>query len=449
MAKLIHVSPLEEIENPMQDNLITIKNNCNNFDGLDYNLDYNVLNGKLDLDTEEKMNNSSKNEKQFIHLDEPLKDTSDINEGNIINKNPLLLFNDKCLQSFKYYIDNIDNSIYLKYIDDNLVNISDTQFKELFLKIFNEENVNSLDSIDINLEEEISFLQNKKQNIASLNNAKKQYCLIDNDNKADKKNINITNNEKKEEKKGNVNIDIIIDNNDNTEKNDIHFIGKKRNIFKVIFENCFNIFNDGEYDNYSKRMIKEAMNENKKKSDNLFVVKNFNYPKIIQKELKTITKRKYYSDLIRKKIKARFYKYLKGSINEKLKLAGSIKFFGFIPQSFISNISKEYNISFLNLTFEDFLSQNLCIGKENKKSTLDKYHHNLSVLEYLKNNKEISRKSNFNNIKNMKLYEIYDEYLNSKEFKMDISKLKQQKETDKYIKKYIIRAINLIDYFYY
>ena len=49
----------------------------------------------------------------------------------------------------------------------------------------------------------------------------------------------------------------------------------------------------------------------------------------------------------------------------------------------------------------------------------------------------------------MKLYEIYDEYLNSKEFKMDISKLKQQKETDKYIKKYISRAINLIDYFYY
>ena len=113
------------------------------------------------------------------------------------------------------------------------------------------------------------------------------------------------------------------------------------------------------------------------------------------------------------------------------------------------HISKEYNLSFLNLTFEDFLSQNLCIGKENKKSTLDKYHHNLSVLEYLKKNKEISRKSNFNNIKNMKLYEIYDEYLNSKEFKMEISKLKEQKETDKYIKKYIIKAINLIEFFYY
>ena len=49
----------------------------------------------------------------------------------------------------------------------------------------------------------------------------------------------------------------------------------------------------------------------------------------------------------------------------------------------------------------------------------------------------------------MKLYEIYDEYLNSKEFKMEISKLKEQKETDKYIKKYIILAKNLIDDFYY
>ena len=49
----------------------------------------------------------------------------------------------------------------------------------------------------------------------------------------------------------------------------------------------------------------------------------------------------------------------------------------------------------------------------------------------------------------MKLYEIYDEYLDSKEFKMEISKLKKQKETDKYIKKYIIKAINLTDDFYY
>jgi hypothetical protein len=103
----------------------------------------------------------------------------------------------------------------------------------------------------------------------------------------------------------------------------------------------------------------------------------------------------------------------------------------------------------LNLTLEEILKRNLCLGKDNKKSTLKKYLHNLSVLEYLEKNKEISTKSNFNNIKIMKLYEIYDEYLDSKEFKMEISKLKEQKETDKYIKKYMMKAINLIDDFYY
>ena len=48
----------------------------------------------------------------------------------------------------------------------------------------------------------------------------------------------------------------------------------------------------------------------------------------------------------------------------------------------------------------------------------------------------------------MKFNEIYREYLNSKEFKIEISKLKQQNETEQYIKKYIILAINLIDDFY-
>ena len=196
-------------------------------------------------------------------------------------------------------------------------------------------------------------------------------------------------------------------------------------------------------------MINEALNENNKQPDNLFSIKKFKYSKITKKRLKTIGKRKNSSDLVRKKIKTRFFKYLKNSIKEKLKSAGSKQFFDFLPQTFISNISKKYNISFLNLTLEEIFKRNLCSGRDNKKSTLEKYRHNLSVLEYLEQNKEVSTKSNFNNIKNMKLYEIYDEYLNSKEFKMEISKLKEQKETDKYIKKYIILAKNLIDDFYY
>ena len=454
MSKLVNPSPLEEIENPnlWQYNLNTLKNNFKNIfketsyikSGkiLSHNFDVfydNVINGDLYLDTEPKMNNNSfKKEKQFVYSDEPFEEAIYITEGNIINNNFLPPYNDIYLTS-NYYK---NNSYYLKYVNDSFGDIFDSKFEKAFLKIFKKANSNT---ISFDLEKEIYFLQDKKQNIVSLNQAKKKLFLINKFNQADKKNTNLYN-EKAEEKKESINFPFIIDENGKTVKKDIHFIGKKRKLFNFLSEKRFNIFNYGEYDNYSKRMINEALNENNKKSDNLFVVK---YSKKTRKRLKNITKRKFNSDLIRKKIKNRFYKYLKDSINEKLKLAGSKKKFTFLPQSFISNIAKKYNLNFLNLTFKEILAKNLCLGKDNKKSELKKYHHNLSILEYLEKNKKISRKSNFNNIKNMKLHEIYDEYLNSIEFQMEISKLKQQKETDKYIKKYIIRAINLIDYFYY
>ena len=46
----------------------------------------------------------------------------------------------------------------------------------------------------------------------------------------------------------------------------------------------------------------------------------------------------------------------------------------------------------------------------------------------------------------MKYYEVFNEYLNSKEFEKEILKLKK-KEDDIYIKKYITIAINLVDFF--
>ena len=77
---------------------------------------------------------------------------------------------------------------------------------------------------------------------------------------------------------------------------------------------------------------------------------------------------------------------------------------------------------------------------------MNKYYHNLKVLKYLENNKEISKKSNFNNIKDMKYYEVFNEYLNSKEFEEEILRL-HKKENDIYIKRYISKAMNLIDFF--
>ena len=72
--------------------------------------------------------------------------------------------------------------------------------------------------------------------------------------------------------------------------------------------------------------------------------------------------------------------------------------------------------------------------------------HNLFVLEYLDNFKDISEKANFNKIKNMKYQEAFNEYLLSKEFKLAISRLKKEKENDKYIKGYIIKAYSFINF---
>ena len=47
----------------------------------------------------------------------------------------------------------------------------------------------------------------------------------------------------------------------------------------------------------------------------------------------------------------------------------------------------------------------------------------------------------------MKYYKIYNEYLKSKEFEMEIASLKKEKENDKYIKDYIIKASDLIEFF--
>ena len=79
-------------------------------------------------------------------------------------------------------------------------------------------------------------------------------------------------------------------------------------------EREFSIFTYGEYDNSSKRMINKILNH-KNRDKNRFFVKT-----------KLRASRKDNSDNIRKKIKSKFHKILNSMINEKLRLANSIKF---------------------------------------------------------------------------------------------------------------------------
>jgi hypothetical protein len=210
------------------------------------------------------------------------------------------------------------------------------------------------------------------------------------------------------------------------------------------------IFNKTINDNYSNQMINEALYEKNKKCKKvkssgrkLFT----NSPKIRLKKKKNIETRKENTDNIRKKIKAHFIKRLIKEINEKLKIAGSKYIFKLLPQPFVCNVSKSENKDVLDLTFKEILLKNFCNRKKVKQADIDKYNYNLFVLNYLEKNQEICEKSNFNNIKNMKYSIIYNEYLSSKEFGLEITSLKQKNENDKYIKDYIIKARNLLQFF--
>ena len=227
----------------------------------------------------------------------------------------------------------------------------------------------------------------------------------------------------------------------------------KTKIFKVVYQSHLSLFEHGIYDHYSENIIKETLNEmnngkikkviNEKNEKNL--VKLQDKPK---KKQKYIFKRKENSDNIRKKVKSRFFKTLKNIINQNLKEAGSKLFFDFLPQPIISNITRHENRNIFNMTLKEIYSGNFNYEKNGiVKDSIRKYRYNLLVLEYLEKNITISEKSNFHIFKDMKLSQIYKDYLSSKQFALSISNLQKENENEKYIKDYIIKAHTLLNYY--
>jgi hypothetical protein len=208
---------------------------------------------------------------------------------------------------------------------------------------------------------------------------------------------------------------------------------------------------------------KESLNPKRKKSElaqnnlKFNIYKNNKKQKI--RKLNEIKKRKDKPDNIRKKIKSRFLKILKTQINEKLKNAKSDIFFDNLPQCFIRNISKNGNKFILDMTikelltkdffeddiFEDKSIKTFIIKKRNPNK--EKHKKNQIVLDYLDRNSDIRKKSNFNVISKLTFRELFNEYLKSEEFEKDILELKNKNNSEKYIKDYINKAYNFLDYF--
>ena len=62
------------------------------------------------------------------------------------------------------------------------------------------------------------------------------------------------------------------------------------------------------------------------------------------------------------------------------------------------------------------------------KNYLEKCRANILVILGIEQNEELKEESNYNNYKCMKYYEIYEEYLRSKEFEEDIIKLEKKRK---------------------
>ena len=165
--------------------------------------------------------------------------------------------------------------------------------------------------------------------------------------------------------------------------------------------------------------------------------------KFIQKKRRKIKgPRKGNSDNMRVKIKRCFYRNLKKKLNNILKKSGSRKYFDFFPSKFSSEINKKNCKLIVNMTLNEiFLDKNLY--KNENEDGLRKYKHNLNVVksEEVKNNEKLQE------ILNKTFRRLYEDYINSDDFKVDeINRLKKNNDED-YIEKFKITAKNLISFF--
>ena len=145
------------------------------------------------------------------------------------------------------------------------------------------------------------------------------------------------------------------------------------------------------------------------------------------------------NDNIRKKIKRGFLnKTLIYKLNLILKYNGINSYFVKFPKKVSSNVTKEPNKKLLNMTlFEIFETKELYQADE-----LDNYYHNLNVVE----KEDIKEKFELKEILNKKYCELFEEYINSKEFKIDeINRLKK-KYDNSYIENYICLAKHFIEF---
>ena len=151
-------------------------------------------------------------------------------------------------------------------------------------------------------------------------------------------------------------------------------------------------------------------------------------------------KRRENNDNIRKKIKRGFFnKGLIHKLNMILKNQNINSYFEIFQQHFVGNVTKRTNNQLMNMTLEEIFEKKELY----QESELKSYKHNFNLVKSI----EIQENKELKNILNKKLYLIFEEYINSKEFLIDeINRLKNKKMDNEYIKRYIYLTKHFIEF---
>ena len=152
-------------------------------------------------------------------------------------------------------------------------------------------------------------------------------------------------------------------------------------------------------------------------------------------------RRRENQDNIRKKIKRGFLnKALITKINDILKSNDIAFYLEKFPQNLVCDVTKKSNKDLINMTLEQIFQKKELYDEND----LTKYVHNLNVIK----SKEVQENLELKSILNKKYSELFEEYINSKEFKIDeINRLKDNEMENIYIERYIYLSKHFIEFF--
>ena len=237
-----------------------------------------------------------------------------------------------------------------------------------------------------------------------------------------------------------------LQNNNDDGNNDAKKINKDNEAALLYFNSIIDFFYKIKADievkkpEENQKHIFKVIND---KKDSLFTKAENDIPLLFTTKKRSMVKRRRMEnrDNIRRKIKRTFLNVsLIKKLNEKLRDIGSITFFEKFPKSFVSDVTRRTNKEILDMTLKEILEKKELYGE----SELNNYKNNLKVLQ----NEIVMENEDFNKILNKKYCELYEEYINSIEFKYDtINRLKEKNMNEEYIKKYKYFAKNFIEFF--